>query len=99
MTLLFIFDMDDVLYDYDWRVRMAGMTELTGLPLQELRSRWWHEGGEWAAEAGEFADADAYLTAFRSAIGVPIAEADWVRVRGSAMATRRGRSREPGPLS
>ncbi len=31
MTLLFVFDMDDVLYDYDWRVRIAGMTELTRL--------------------------------------------------------------------
>ena len=40
MTLLFIFDMDDVLYDYDWRARMAGMTALTGLSLQELRELW-----------------------------------------------------------
>ena len=33
MPLLFLFDMDDVLYDYDWRLRMAGLTELTGLDL------------------------------------------------------------------
>jgi len=51
MTLLFIFDMDDVLYDYDWRVRMAGMSELTGYTIAELRARWWHDTGEWAAEA------------------------------------------------
>jgi hypothetical protein len=25
MGLLFVFDMDDVLYDYDWRLRMTGL--------------------------------------------------------------------------
>ena len=85
MSLLFIFDMDDVLYDYDWRVRMAGMTQLTGLDLGELRRRWWHDDGEWAAEAGVFRTADEYLAAFRSAVGQDIAEDDWVRVRGAAM--------------
>ena len=59
MTLLFLFDMDDVLYDYDWRARMAGLTALTGLDLAELRRRWWHDEGEWAAEAGRFPTARA----------------------------------------
>ena len=85
MTLLFIFDMDDVLYDYDWRVRMEGMTALTGLPLDELRRRWWHDRGEWAAEGGQFASADDYLFALETALGMPIDESEWVRVRGSAM--------------
>lgn len=83
--LLFIFDMDDVLYDYDWRVRMAGMTSLTGHSLDELRRRWWHDSGEWAAEAGDFATPEEYLTAFEEAIGMPIDEAEWVRLRGAAM--------------
>ena len=83
--LLFIFDMDDVLYDYDWRVRMAGMTELTGLPLEQLRERWWNDRGEWHAEAGGFESAEAYLSAFQEAIGMPVDEAEWVRVRGEAM--------------
>jgi len=85
MTLLFIFDMDDVLYDFDWRVRMAGLTELTGLPLGELRRRWWHDGGETAAEAGEFGSADDYLSAFNQALGARLSEDEWVRVRGAAM--------------
>jgi FMN phosphatase YigB (HAD superfamily) len=85
MTLLYIFDMDDVLYDFDWRVRMAGLTEITGLPLDELRHRWWHDGGETAAEAGEFASADDYLSAFNNALGAGLSESDWVRVRGAAM--------------
>jgi HAD superfamily hydrolase (TIGR01509 family) len=85
VSLLFIFDMDDVLYDYDWRVRMAGMTDLTGLSLEQLRERWWNDSGEWRAEAGGYADADEYLAAFSRALGVEIDEAEWVRIRGSAM--------------
>ena len=85
MTLLFIFDMDDVLYDYDWRVRMAGMTAMTGHSLDELRRRWWHDDGEWAAEAGVYATPEEYLSAFEKAIGMPVDEAEWVRIRGEAM--------------
>ena len=85
MTLLFLFDMDDVLYDYDWRLRMAGLTELTGLDLSELRRRWWHDEGEWAAEAGRYADAASYHAAFVAAIGTPVTVEDWVANRRSAM--------------
>ena len=90
MTLLFIFDMDDVLYSYDWRVRMAGMTELTGLSLEELRRLWWNDDGEWAAEAGRFLTAEEYLSAFEKAIGGPIDEDEWVRVRAAAMTATPG---------
>lgn len=86
--LLFIFDMDDVLYDYDWRQRMAGLTELTGHDLHELRRRWWHNDGEWAAEAGHFDSAEAYLAAFEAALDTPIPEEEWVRLRGAAMTPR-----------
>lgn len=85
IVLLFIFDMDDVLYSYDWRVRMSALTDLTGLGLAELRRRWWHADGELAAEAGRFADADAYLAAFTQALGVPVDEEQWVAARASAM--------------
>lgn len=85
MTLLFIFDMDDVLYNYDWRERMTGMTALTGLSLDELRRLWWNDDGEWAAEAGEYATAEAYFIAFQDAIGMPVDEGEWVRLRAEAM--------------
>jgi len=39
--------MDDVLYDYDWRVRMGRTHELTGHDLDELRSRCGNADGEW----------------------------------------------------
>lgn len=82
---LFVFDMDDVLYDYDWRVRMAGLQQLTGHDVAELRRRWWHDDGEWAAEAGRFADADEYHAAFTEALGRHIPVADWIANRRSAM--------------
>ncbi|PZQ91841.1 MAG: hydrolase [Leifsonia xyli] len=88
MALLFLFDMDDVLYDYDWRTRMDGLTALTGLELAELRRRWWHHDGEWAAEAGRFADGDAYRSALSAALGVDIAAEDWIDNRRSAMRAR-----------
>ena len=88
MTLLFIFDMDDVLYDYDWRARMAGMTRMTGHSLAELRRRWWTTEGELAAEAGGYATGADYLAALEAALETPVDEAEWVRVRGAAMTPR-----------
>ncbi|TBN56310.1 hydrolase [Glaciihabitans arcticus] len=88
MTLLFIFDMDDVLYDYDWRTRMTGMTAMTGLSLDQLRQRWWHDKGEWAAEAGVYRTGEEYLEAVETALGQPIDEHEWVRVRAAAMTAR-----------
>jgi len=85
MTLLFIFDMDDVLYDYNWRVRMDGMAEMTGLSFTELRARWWNEGGEWAAEAGVYATAEEYIAAHEKALGVSINVDEWVRLRRLGM--------------
>jgi glucose-1-phosphatase len=86
MALLFIFDMDNVLYDYDWRTRMASLSELTGHSVRSLRERWWHTGAEEKAEAGGFDSAEQYLDSFREAVGVDVAEDDWVRARGGAMA-------------
>ncbi|WP_254787834.1 HAD family phosphatase [Curtobacterium sp. MMLR14_010] len=83
--LLFLFDMDEVLVRYDWETRMAGLTELTGHDLVELRRRWWVSGHEQRAEAGHFPDGDAYLSAFQDAMGCAVPESEWARVRGSAM--------------
>lgn len=88
MGLLFVFDMDDVLYDYDWRIRMTGLTELTGLDFPELRRRWWHDDGEWAAEAGRWPDGESYLAAWREAVGIDVSPDDWLANRGSAMSPR-----------
>lgn len=88
MGLLFVFDMDDVLYDYDWRIRMSGLTELTGLDLAELRRRWWHADGEWAAEAGHWPDGASYLADWSAAVGTTLTAENWLANRGSAMSPR-----------
>ncbi len=88
MRPLFVFDMDDVLYDYDFRVRMAALTRLTGHDLAELRRRWWHDGGEWRAEAGGYPDGASYLAAANAALGTDIPRDDWLRIRASAMTVR-----------
>jgi HAD superfamily hydrolase (TIGR01509 family) len=85
--LLFVFDMDDVLYDHDWRGPADRITAATGHDLPELRRRWYNDEGEWAAEAGRF-DADAYLAAFCAAVGVELDEAEWVRRRRASMTVR-----------
>lgn len=86
MALLFVFDLDDVLYSYDWRGRMQRLSEHTGLEVGELRRRWWHMEGEGAAEAGLYATADEYHLAATTALGVTVSVEDWLAIRRSAMA-------------
>jgi len=85
MSLLFVFDMDQVLYDYNWAQRMSGMTQLTGHSLERLRELWWHQDGEMAAEAGAFGSAEEYLDAFCDAIDCEVEREDWLRLRADAM--------------
>ncbi|MBI5160986.1 MAG: HAD-IA family hydrolase [Micrococcales bacterium] len=90
MSLLFVFDLDDTLFDYDWRQRMAALTELTGHDLGELRRRWWNLEGEGRAEAGGYPDGAAYLAAANAALERSIGVADWLAARRSAMTPRPG---------
>ena len=88
MSLLFLFDMDDVLYDYDWRERMASLTTITGHDLHELRRRWWVSGREWEAEAGDPATGEEYLAMVNECIGANIPRAEWIRIRSEATRAR-----------
>jgi HAD superfamily hydrolase (TIGR01509 family) len=85
MSLLFIFDMDHVLYGYDWNSRISGLSEATGLSPADVRGRWWDAGREWDAEAGAFATGDEYIAAFSDAMGAAIDKDEWVSIRGRAM--------------
>lgn len=88
MTRLFIFDMDHVLYDYNWDVRIAGLADLTGLAPAEIKERWWDAGLERQAEAGQWSTGDEYIDAFSRAIQTPVDKRDWVRIRAAAMSPR-----------
>ncbi|MBT5248449.1 MAG: hydrolase, partial [Microbacteriaceae bacterium] len=86
--MLFIFDMDNVLYDYHWRDRMASLTEVTGMDFHELRRRWWHDEGEWQAEAGNPDTGDEYIARVNEAFGSSITRQEWVEMRKQAMVFR-----------
>jgi glucose-1-phosphatase len=88
VPLLFVFDMDDVLYSYDWRTRMEALGRRTGLDLLELRRRWWNTGGEMRAEAGAWTRGADYLAAVSSAIGTELDADDFIAIRRSAMTPR-----------
>lgn len=83
--MLFIFDMDNVLYDYNWRIRMHGLTDLTGWDFHELRRRWWHTDGEWRAEAGIPATGEEYLEAVNTALESSLDQETWLTNRRSGM--------------
>ena len=83
--MLFIFDMDNVLYDYHTRHRMDALTDITGLDYQDLRRRWWHDEGEWKAEAGDPDTGDEYLRRVNESFGSSITREDWVSMRKEAM--------------
>lgn len=86
MPALFVFDMDNVLYDYDGHVRMRALSAVSGVPVDDLRRRWWHSPeGEIRAEAGGYRDGDEYLEAFRRATGADVTKEQWLVARGSAM--------------
>jgi len=86
--MLFIFDMDNVLYEYRWRERMEKITELTGLDFQELRRRWWHDDGEWQAEAGNPDTGVEYLRLVNEAFDSNISHEEWLQFRKDAMTFR-----------
>ena len=88
MPLLFVFDMDDVIYDYDWRVRMEGLTRLTGVPFDRLREGWWNLGNEGRAEAGQLGSGTEYLAALNAALGTSLSADDFIANRRSGMTVR-----------
>jgi putative hydrolase of the HAD superfamily len=86
--MLFIFDMDNVLYDYHWRQRMEDLTAITGHDFHELRRRWWHDDGEWQAEAGIPDTGEEYLRLVNESFGSDISRQEWIDIRIKAMTYR-----------
>ena len=86
MSLLYVFDMDNVLYDYDWQARMRALSAASRIPIESLRERWWLDPSkEMHAEAGGFDGPDHYLDTFRRVVGTDISEDQWIDARRSGM--------------
>lgn len=84
-ALLFLFDFDKTLYAYDFRRRLPRLAELTGISQYALAKRWWEEGFEAAAEAGEYPSTEEYLAAFNEVTGGGLTADGWRDARRAAM--------------
>ncbi|NBN64441.1 HAD-IA family hydrolase [Pannonibacter tanglangensis] len=83
-----LFDMDDVLYDFDHEVRIAALERLTGRGRETFEHAIWHSGWETAAEAGDPATPEAYLAGFAERLGHPIDAGTWTAIRAAMMRPR-----------
>lgn len=82
---LFLFDFDKTLYAYDFRRRLPRLAEFTGVSQYALAKRWWEEGHEAAAEAGEYLSSEEYIAAFNEVTGGRLTVDGWRDARRAAM--------------
>lgn len=82
---LYLFDFDQTLYAYDFRRRLPALAELTGSTQYTIASRWWAAGHEKRADAGGYATVEAYLSAWREAVGVELTVEAYQRSRAASI--------------
>jgi len=82
-----IFDVDDVLCDYDRSLRIAHMAQSTGLEPAAIVAAIFDSGFDDRADAGEF-DAETYLAETNRRLGSDIGAADWAAARKAGMTPR-----------
>lgn len=83
---LAIFDMDKVLYDFDQRLRLRLVSELTGRPDQAIDAAVYGGPEEARAEAGDPDTAEAYLAQYAKLLGYPIDARTWTEIQRQMMA-------------
>lgn len=81
---LVLFDMDDVLCDYDRAKRVACLAELAGTTSPFVHEAIWESGFEARGDSGAL-DAADYLRGFGERIGYPLSLDEWVEARRIAM--------------
>lgn len=94
---LYLFDFDETLYDYNFRIRLPALSLLTGVSQYRLAKDWWAGGYERRAEAGEWPNSDEYLAEFEKRTGARLSLEQWretrmlasTRIPGSISALRR----------
>lgn len=80
-----LFDMDDVLYAYDFENRLKLLESAIGVGAETIRAQVFDSGLERAADRGELTT-DAYIAAIADALGVDVTLRQWVAARKWAMA-------------
>jgi len=81
---LVLFDMDNVLCDYDRATRVAYLAELAGMSSETVHNAIWDSGFELLGDSGALEAAD-YLRGFGERIGYPLSLAEWVQARRHSM--------------
>jgi FMN phosphatase YigB (HAD superfamily) len=80
-----LFDMDGVLYAYDFENRLKLLESALDVGAETIRDKVFNSGIERAADKGEL-DTDAYIAAIADALGVEVTLRQWVAARKWAMA-------------
>ena len=80
-----IFDMDDVLFDYDLDARLDHLARLSGRLPQDIHHDIWASGFEDEADAGGWPDSDEYLKEFGRRLGYALSRGEWVEARRCSM--------------
>lgn len=83
-----IFDMDEVLYDYDHQIRLTLLEKLTGRPAEDIDAAVWGGPHESRAEAGFPATPEGYLAQYAQLLGYPIDFDTWADIRRQMMRPR-----------
>ncbi|MCV0429442.1 MAG: HAD-IA family hydrolase [Roseibium sp.] len=83
-----VFDMDEVLYDYDHQVRLKLLQDLTGRPAAEIDAAVWGGPHENEAEAGNPGTAEEYLAQYAKLLDYPIDFGTWANIRRRMMRAR-----------
>ncbi|WP_439359710.1 HAD family hydrolase [Bradyrhizobium sp. DASA03007] len=81
---LVLFDMDNVLCDYDRGKRVACLAELAGSTSEFIHKAIWDSGFELLGDCGAL-DAADYLRGFGERIGYPLSLDEWVEARRRSM--------------
>ncbi|MGY8636385.1 HAD family phosphatase [Bradyrhizobium sp. 14AA] len=81
---LVLFDMDNVLCDYDRGTRVACLAELAGTSSEAVHTAIWDSGFELMGDSGTLGAAD-YLRGFGERIGYPLSLDEWVEARRRSM--------------
>jgi FMN phosphatase YigB (HAD superfamily) len=81
---LVLFDMDNVLCDYDRGKRVARLAEFAGATSEFVYKAIWESGFEFLGDSGAV-DAVDYLRGFGERIGYPLSLDEWIEARRGSM--------------